>query len=182
MARRRSRRSKLAVPLRTGRRDWLWGVAFGAIVLAIVASVLLVLNASNQELARPIEGVQCERGERLDYHVHVHLALFVEGQELPVPAGIGITDRCLYWLHTHSTDGIIHIEAPAPMDFTLGQFFAIWGQPLGPVSFLDKSVDDNHQLSAFVDGKPFEGDPATIKLVDREAIVIEYGPPFAPPP
>jgi hypothetical protein len=182
MARRRSKRSKPAIPLRTSRRGWLWGVALGAIVLGSVAGVLLLLNAGDQELAPPIEGVRCERGERLEYHVHAHLALFVEGQEVPVPAGIGITDRCLYWLHTHSTDGIIHIEAPAPMAFTLGEFFAIWGQPLGPSTILDKSVDANHQLRVFVNGEPFEGDPATIKLVDRETIVIEYGPPFAPPP
>ncbi|HEU4655301.1 MAG TPA: hypothetical protein VFS47_15035, partial [Steroidobacteraceae bacterium] len=33
-------------------------------------------------------------------------------------------------LHTHDNSGILHVEAPEPATFTLGQFFDIWGQPL----------------------------------------------------
>ncbi len=35
---------------------------------------------------------------------------------------------CFYWLHTHTEDGIIHIESPVQRTFTLGHFFAIWGR------------------------------------------------------
>jgi len=42
---------------------------------------------------------------------------------------VGIYD-CLYWLHTHVADGIIHIETPGERSFTLGEFFDIWNQPL----------------------------------------------------
>ena len=37
---------------------------------------------------------------------------------------------CFYWLHTHTPDGVIRIESPEPMPFTLDQFFDIWQQPL----------------------------------------------------
>jgi len=160
--------------------------------VAVIASVLLLLVfaarllsplAGTSHGAFPsIDGIECERGERLNYHVHAHLALFVQGRQVGVPAGVGIMDRCLYWLHTHAADGIIHIEAPARREFTLGQFFAVWGQPLERARFLDKTVDSAHEFRAYVNGQPFEGDPASIKLEDKAAIVIEYGPPFVPPP
>ena len=30
-------------------------------------------------------------------------------------------------LHTHATDGIIHLESPTAQSFSLGQFFGVWG-------------------------------------------------------
>jgi hypothetical protein len=38
----------------------------------------------------------------------------------------------LYWLHTHAADGIIHIESPIRRIYTLGDFFDVWGEQLGP--------------------------------------------------
>ena len=46
------------------------------------------------------------------------------------PNGFAIYGDCDYPLHTHDTSGKIHVEADAPSTFTLGQLFAIWGQPL----------------------------------------------------
>ena len=39
-------------------------------------------------------GLTPEPAERLQYHVHAHLDVFVNGTRVPVPAGIGIdTDQ-----------------------------------------------------------------------------------------
>jgi hypothetical protein len=59
------------------------------------------------------EAVGCSQMEQLAYHVHAHLAIFIEGQPVTVPANIGIHATCIAWLHTHATDGVIHVEAPA---------------------------------------------------------------------
>ena len=80
------------------------------------------------------------------YHVHAHLTLYVDGMEMWVPAGVGgpapggpgprppdpviTAAKGFYWLHTHDESGVIHAEAPQKHDFTLGQFFDIWRQPL----------------------------------------------------
>lgn len=66
-------------------------------------------------------------GEAL--HTHQHLDLFVDGQPVPVPADIGINAAAgfLAPTHTHDATGIIHIESPVVRDFTLGDFFDIWG-------------------------------------------------------
>jgi hypothetical protein len=80
-----------------------------------------------------VDGLAC--GQMLEtYHVHAHVAVFLNGDQLIVPDHIGIPSpngqECTYSMHTHDGSGEIHIEAPAPATFTLGMLFDIWGQPL----------------------------------------------------
>ena len=74
----------------------------------------------------------CLGTEQLAFHDHAHLAVFVNGAQRTVPAFIGIKPdgSCLYWLHSHTPDGVIHMESPEQRSFTLGNYFDIWGQPL----------------------------------------------------
>jgi hypothetical protein len=130
----------------------------------------------------PVDGIPCETTEQLTYHVHAHLTIIANGQNLPVPAFIGIPGRCIYWLHTHDTSGVIHIEAPSQRSFVLGQFFDIWGQRLSTTQVLGFTADAQHSLQFFVDGQPYSGDPRQIPLGAHTLITIEYGPPFSAPP
>ena len=170
--------------LRSGRRDWLWAVAAFTTVGAAVAIAFLLLSGGSDDSAAKVivSDVECERGERLDYHVHTHLTLIVEGQEVPVAGNIGIRPDCLFWLHTHSDNGILHVEAPQQRGFTLGQFFAVWDQPLTSSQLLDNPADATHEVQATVNGEAWSGDPADIPLADLTTVVLEYGPPFVPPP
>jgi len=103
---------------------------------------------------QPVDQISCQTGEQTLFHIHAHLAIFVNGKAWQIPAAIGIpgaqaqqtpngpyiaTGSCFYWLHTHAADGIIHIESPVHRSYTLGNFFDEWGQPLstsrvGPAS------------------------------------------------
>ena len=76
--------------------------------------------------------MSCDAQEGQRIHIHQHLVLLDHGKPVAIPASIGIPagKRCIYWVHTHTPDGIIHIEAPLDRSFTLGDFFMIWGQPL----------------------------------------------------
>ena len=125
-------------------------------------------------LALPVDGITCDREEGIAQHVHAHLAIYDRGKAVTVPQGIGINSPagCLYWLHTHTADGIIHIESPAPRVFTLGNFLDIW----------NREITWKHP-AVWVDGKPWKGgDPRSIPLLDHERIVIQNGPPFVKPP
>ncbi len=139
-----------------------------------------------------IDGIQCNSSEQVAYHIHTHLAVYVNGRLRPVPAGIGIVvpiaqqttagpfygaSRCYYWLHVHAQDGVIHVESPVVQAYTLGQFFDLWDQPLnagqvGPVS---------GPLTVFVDGRRYLGDPRAIPLESHEDIQIDVGAPEIPP-
>lgn len=144
-------------------------------VLALVAFGCSTPGSSASE-------IKCSSTEQNTYHIHAELMIFVNGQQVTVPANIGIEQDCLYWLHTHDTSGIIHVEAPKKDTYTLGQFFEIWGEPLDSTHLLDKTATDNQSIIAYVNGQKYQGDPQDIPIKPREVIVLEYGPPFVPAP
>jgi hypothetical protein len=145
-----------------------------------------------------VDGVQCQAGEQLVSHVHTHLTIFVNGQAQVIPYGIGVpgaeavqtpdgpfveTGSCFYWLHTHQTDGIIHVESPSTsLSFTLGQFFAEWGQPLSSTQVGPATG----KLTVFfaAPGKKvgiYKGDPADLPLGSHYQIQIDVGTPIVKP-
>jgi hypothetical protein len=130
-----------------------------------------------------IGGMSCDAQEGQRIHIHQHLVLLDHGKPVAIPASIGIPagKRCIYWVHTHTPDGIIHIEAPLDRSFTLGDFFMIWGQPLTRSQASGARATKGESLKVWVNGKPYKGDPAKIPLVAHADIVIEAGPPYPKP-
>ena len=103
------------------------------IALGVIAAIIAVVAYTTYKSDNTIDnnfasigGIPCETQEYTTYHIHSHLDIFVNGQHIPVPAQIGLENTCLYWLHTHTPDGIVHMESPKERDFTLGEFLDIW--------------------------------------------------------
>jgi len=150
-----------------------------ALVLATAPSQVHAQGALG---ALPIDNIKCEGMEGAVVHIHQHIGLYDRGREIKVPAGIGIPSgaNCLYWVHTHSADGLIHNESPIRRVFTLGNFFDIWGGELnwyvaGPVRAVR-----GHKLIIQVNGHGYKGkNPRDIRLTNHEEIVIQSGPPYA---
>ena len=110
-------------------------------------------------------------------HIHAHLDIIVNGVAVQVPANIGIDEarQQISPLHSHDTTGVIHIESPtAPATFTLGQFFTEWQVSLAADHIGGLTVDGTHQLKAYVNGKPYTGNPAGIVLAVHDEIVLVY--------
>ncbi|MCW2644382.1 MAG: hypothetical protein QOF87_2835 [Pseudonocardiales bacterium] len=148
----------------------------------------LLAPASTAATGQTIDGIQCNSAEQVAYHIHSHLTVYVNGVLRPIPAGIGVVtpvaqqtangvfdsaSQCYYWLHVHAQDGVIHVESPNQTNYTLGQFFAIWKQPLtasqiGPAT---------GTLTVFVNGTRYTGNPADIVLKSHEDIQIDVGTP-----
>src|SRR5215468_986900 len=150
----------------------------------LVSASALRAQVADQLAGRPIKGITCDAGEGQRIHIHQHLEIYDRGKLVEIPAFIGIPQavRCIYWLHTHTPDGIIHIEAPKDRSFTLGDFFKVWGQPLNKTQAATAKGTAKLPLKVWVNGKPYSGDPAKIKLDAHTDIVIEAGPPFPAPP
>jgi hypothetical protein len=106
------------------------------------------------------------------------LDVIVNGAPVQVPANIGIDEvrQRISPLHSHDTTGVIHIESPtAPATFTLGQFFTEWQVSLAADHIGGLTADGTHQLKAYVNGKPYTGDPAGLVLAAHDEIAIVYG-------
>ena len=152
------------------------------------ARVLAVAGAGRG----PVDGIQCLGNEQLAFHIHAHLTVFDHGAARSIPYGVGIEGpqtmstpegifvgggRCFYWLHTHAADGIVHIESPVVRTFTLGNFFDVWGQKLGP----DRVGPASGHVTAIYNGRLFEGNPRQIPLTAHAQIQLDVGRPLVAP-
>jgi hypothetical protein len=148
-------------------------------------------------------GLTAEPAERLQYHVHAHLDVFVNGTRIQVPAGIGIDTSnpaakslalegggvawglqaecatpCISPLHTHDPDGVIHTESATPTPNLLGQLFTQWGVALDENCVGDYCKPET-PIVIHIDGAPSTGDPTKIELADGREIAIVIGTPPA---
>jgi hypothetical protein len=138
-----------------------------------------------------VDGIQCKPSEQLVYHIHAHLAVFDNGRLYALPGGIGIPGsqdeqsqygpvavggQCYFWLHTHTADGVIHVESPERAIFTLGDFFDVWRQPLTA----ERIASLRGKVSAFVNGKPWHKSVRAIPLLPHADIQLEIGEPIPP--
>lgn len=113
------------------------------------------------------------------YHIHAHLAVFVDGTAVTVPANVGISTVAQIEspMHTHDTSGVIHIEASAPSDaFTLGAFFDIWGVRFDAGQLGSYRDGGGRSVQVYVNGRQIT-DPARYVLQPHDDIVVGYGAP-----
>lgn len=150
-------------------------------LVAVIALPSAPARAQNMLGGLPIDGIRCDYGEGAALHIHANLQMFDRGRQITVPSNIGIPlgVGCLYWLHTHSNNGMIHIESPVNQLFTLGQFFDIWAVTLSRTQAGSLKASRGRPLRFTVNGRPWTRDPRLIPLRNHEAIVIQAGPPFA---
>jgi hypothetical protein len=132
----------------------------------------------------PVAGISCDAMEGSRIHIHQHLTILDHGRPVAIPLNVGrpLEKGCLYWVHTHTPDGVIHIEAPQFRPFTLGDFFAVWGEPLSRTQAASARAAKGQALRVWVNGTRYTGDPRTIPLAAHTDIVIETGPPYPTPP
>ena len=148
-------------------------------------------------------GLEPEVKEFLVNHVHAHLDVFIDGEPIVVPSGIGIDIEnpgvrefhdtpdgstsyggiegclrpCISPLHTHDANGMLHTESATPEPNTLGEFFVEWGVRLD-----ESCVGDycgSKPVAVYVDGGRVTDDPREIELTDQKEIAIVIGTPPA---
>jgi hypothetical protein len=178
---------------RRNRRIASWAI----VALAIAGGVWLFTSGDDAPERRgPLPGVLTgpapwsnnteQLGARLDrldlppggnaLHIHSHLALFVDGEPVAVPADIGLSQTEHSPLHSHDETGVVHIEsANAGSIFTLGEYLDVWGVRLSDSCLGGYCADGERTLHVFVDREPFAGDPRAIELSDRQLITIAFG-------
>ncbi len=103
------------------------------------------------------DNIPCEEYMSNNYHIHVFVGLYVNGQEVAIPTGTGVIQpaidqygdspngtSCFYFTHTHDSTGVVHIESdnggidespPNDSKFVLGQWLSIWGITVNAMQF-----------------------------------------------
>jgi hypothetical protein len=145
-------------------------------------------------------GLQPEPKETLNFHVHAHLDVVVDGRSILVPAGIGInitdpavkhgqwnggpayggiqgcTQPCISPLHTHYESGLIHTESASNTPNRLGQFFTEWDVALSSTC-VGQYCSPATPIAIYVDGTRYSGNAGDITLTDHKEIAIVIGSP-----
>jgi hypothetical protein len=115
-----------------------------------------------------------------------HLELFARGHVVIVPAGLGVAPprrragayvtggRCRYPIWTSEPTGLVRL---ARRDLTLGDLFALLGQPLSR----GRMARWRATVRAHVSGVPWRGDPRSIPLTPHAQVVVQAGPPVLRP-
>lgn len=107
------------------------------------------------------------------YHAHVLLSVFRDGEPVEVPANIGFDRQGSHSsLHTHTPDGVIHMEADDPYPYELSQVFQVWGVAFGADRLGGDVATGEKKVHVYVNGKAASG-PVVLK--DGDNVVVAYG-------
>ncbi len=153
------------------------GVAYGAV------------SGAFSSVGAPAHGT-----EKIVMHIHPHLTIKIDGETVAIPQNVGI-DPELYKdhsldtygmkmpgmssmagmapTHTHDASGTIHVESTVVRDYTLGDFFNVWGVTFTDTCIMDKCNDGTKTVKMFVNGQP-SSEFRNYVMKDHDDIVIQY--------
>jgi len=142
-------------------------------------------------LGQAVQGLACAKPVQSGpAYTYTHLNLLVDGQAVALPEGIGavapgsagIADAptrevgCFYPLQTTDSSGKVRHPPAGAAPYTLGQFFALWGQPLGTANVAGYS---GKAVKAFVrDGTSlteYTGALEALELAPGREITLQVG-------
>jgi hypothetical protein len=135
----------------------------------------VLASTTGQSSGGTVDGIGSNSMEEVLFHVHAHLAIYVNGTPRLLPYGVGIVGPYqlaqtadgpfvaggsrYYWLHTHDETGVVHIESPVRRTFNLGDFFDIWHQRLSATQVGPATGS----VTALLNGQRFTGDPVSCR-------------------
>lgn len=141
------------------------------LIIALIAVIAGGLFAYQSQSAKYNFPFRCLENEALTFHIHPYIRIVINGQNITIPANIGIVQTggstCFQPVHTHDASGIIHIESPTNVNYTLADFFKIWNSTYHTISIngvehpivfnstdiLGFKADSQHKVILIVDGK-----------------------------
>lgn len=138
-----------------------------------------------------VQGLSCAKlGKLSTPYSYTRLNLVVDGQQIAVPDNIGLVSQgnpgitdpaakdigCAYPMLTSDTSGKIRMQTGNALPYTLGQFFALWGQPLTDANvagYAGKSV--KVFIKDGTDLAEYKGSLEAVPLVPNREITIQIG-------
>ena len=150
----------MSIELRRGKRVRLLSVVWTSVVMF----ALTACSSGSEDIL-----TQCVNHDNLHSHIHVTLVTVWNGQPEFLPAGIGVTPECMSPTHTHDDSSAIHIEATNNQEFTVGDFFDVWGAD-SPASRPNADVEN-----VSLNGQPYTDDYRDIVFENGDRIVVAFG-------
>jgi hypothetical protein len=134
--------------------------------------VMATLGEAQECKTAPVETLFITDHSETKSHYHADLEIIIDGKKQEIPVDIGVENELMRAVHTHDASGELHIEGPCIRDYTLGDFFTIWGKQFTSQCVFEFCTDKGI-LKMTVNGEEnieFE----QLLLQDGQKIVIEY--------
>jgi branched-subunit amino acid transport protein len=129
------------------------------LIAVIVLTIIFLPRPSPNAVNLPDYLSHCVTGN-LVYHSHPNLVVTISGigQTLPVTFDAG----CPQPIHTHTSDGVLHVETDQNMNYTVGDWFTLWGHAVNNVAIANLNstlifghkTGPGHTLNMTVNGSP----------------------------
>ena len=139
-------------------------ISISAIILIAVVIVAVVIALPKTGNAVPLPGYldHCVVLSPLVYHSHPTLSITISGSTVAIPLGVGIGNSCNHPIHTHSADGVLHVETDENRDYTLGDFFLVWANHdndpqraiFNQTQIFGNHAGNGHSLTMTINGNP----------------------------
>lgn len=152
----------------------------------LVVAALIIILAYSGVFASLGQVPPANDNQQMVMHIHPRLEIIIDNHKVTIPASVGITSAI--WkdhsidrygmtgmapLHTHDSSGVIHVESAVLGNYTLGQFFAVWGVQFNESCIMDKCSTGGGSLVVLVNGvRNYEF--RNLVLRDGEQITIQF--------
>jgi hypothetical protein len=137
-------------------------VLFIVIVIIAVGSAWLLIPAGPQPQtisAYSLSGgdptlTTCVSASNVILKFKFNIRIVLNGTQIVIPAKIGDEADCTRPLHTVDNSGDVYVESPIYYEYSLRDFFAVWGQVFTKDQIFTLHANSNHVITMTVNGVP----------------------------
>ena len=164
MSQTQTRKQKILGDVKRKRRQRaLTTLSIVIVLIAVIVVAVAFFPRTSNLVPLPDYLSHCVYGSV--YHSHPNLTIIINGVAFPFPPAPGTFDSgCPQPIHTHDATGVLHIETDQNRDYTLGDWFLLWGHwANNPTTAIFNStqifdhkapVGGTHSLTMTVNGNP----------------------------
>lgn len=133
-------------------------IVIAVALIAIVVGAVIALRPPPNVVPLPDYLGHCVVGN-LVYHSHPNVTITINGANVPL-ANNTYDQSCQQPLHTHDATGVIHVETDDNRNYTLNDWFLLWGHSANNLYYtyfnssqiFSYKVTSGHHLTMTVDG------------------------------
>lgn len=157
MAQTRKKKILEQVNRKRRQRTLATAIIVAILVVVIVVAIVLIPRPAPNPVQLPPYLDHCVTGA-LVYHSHPNLVITINGQGVLFP--VTFDSSCPQPIHTHDSSGVLHIETDENQNYTVGDWFLLWGHwasdktttIFNSTQIFNDKVDATHHLSMTVNG------------------------------
>jgi hypothetical protein len=159
MSQAQSRKQKILGDVKKKRQQRaIISIVIAIALVALIVGAVIALTPKAYRVALPDYLSHCVNGN-LVYHSHPNVTITINGANVPL-ANNSFNSSCSQPLHTHDASGVIHVETDENRDYTLHDWFLLWGFFVNDPNFtifnstqiFTYKVDATHHLNMTVNG------------------------------